>query len=285
MRRFAGLTTLAVAAVLAIPALASARTDVCQGTLADPGVLSGVHRGDVLVKGACEVNDGPAKVYGTITVATDSALAALFGRDNSRLTVERNIRVEREGALFLGCLPSSMPCLDDPSMDNPTLSSHEVVEGNIIGQNALGIVVHNTAIHGNVNQSGGGGGTKCDPNGFFINLGSPVFTTYEDSTIGGNTFISNYHSCWMGFNRVHAAHRVAFEHNQLADPDAIEILDNHIGGDLVCHDNSMVWDSSDLGPGLYPRQPQPNTVLGARVGQCVLASPPTDSSPPGPGPF
>ena len=73
--------------------------------------------------------------------------------------------------------------------------------------------------------------------------------------------------------------------DQMADPDAIEIVLNQIQGNLNCQDNSMVWDSGDLSEDLYPRAPQPNTVGGNRIGQCVLASPATEGGPPGPGPF
>ena len=55
------------------------------------------------------------------------------------------------------------------------------------------------------------------------------------------------------------------------------MLDNSIGGNIVCHQNSMMWDSADLvEDSLYPRQWEPNTVGGQRVGQCVVA-PPIDS--------
>ena len=62
--------------------------------------------------------------------------------------------------------------------------------------------------------------------------------------------------------------------NQFADPDAIEILANRIGRNLNCRGNSMVWNSADLTEGeLFPRLPEPNTVGGQRLGQCILASP------------
>jgi hypothetical protein len=75
--------------------------------------------------------------------------------------------------------------------------------------------------------------------------------------------------------------------NQLADPDAIEILANQISGNLLCLKNSQVWNSAEAVPGgeLFPRDAEPNTVSGHRVGQCVLASPETAGGPSGPGPF
>jgi len=50
--------------------------------------------------------------------------------------------------------------------------------------------------------------------------------------------------------------------NQLADGDAIEILDNDIGGNIVCQQNSMMWDSADITEELYPRMWEPNRVSG-----------------------
>jgi hypothetical protein len=91
----------------------------------------------------------------------------------------------------------------------------------------------------------------------------------------------------MGLNRLTVRGDVHLLNNQLADPDAIEILANMISGDLVCLKNSMTWDSAEAGfPGLFPRTPPfTNTVKGERVGQCVLSSPTTQGGPLGPGPF
>jgi len=86
--------------------------------------------------------------------------------------------------------------------------------------------------------------------------------------------------------RDHVKGNMHVVNDQLIDPDAVEILSNQIGGNLLCQQNSNVWDSFDLSDtGLYPRQPAPNSVNGNRVGRCVLASPATEGGPPGPGPF
>jgi len=187
--------------------------------------------------------------------------------------------------MVLGCDPSSFPCLDDPNQNAPTLSSHDRVFGNLRSWQALGVVVHNVSVGGNVRQRGGGGGVTCTPSGIFAQFGSPVYSTYEDSTVGGNIRVSGVNSCWMGLIRLHVRGSVFVRNNQLADPDAIEINDNHIAGDLACRGNSMVWDSADLTENLFPRQPQPNTVGGERHGQCVLNSPTSPNDTPGPGSF
>ena len=89
----------------------------------------------------------------------------------------------------------------------------------------------------------------------------------------------------MGIVQLHVGNTMVMYENKLADPDAIEILANHIAGNLICRGNSRTWDSAGAGNGLFPRVPQPNTVLRNRKGQCVLSSPTKPGGPSGPGPF
>ena len=128
-------------------------------------------------------------------------------------------------------------------------------------------------------------GFNCDPSGVFAAFGSPVFSTYEDSSVGGNLDVSNVTSCWLGTARVDIGGNASYANNQIADPDAIEIVFNHIHGNLSCQGNSMVWDSGDLSDNPFPRVPQPNTVDGKRSGQCVLSSAMSPGGPLGPGQF
>jgi hypothetical protein len=287
---FVGLCgALASAAILVSPGLAAdTPTAVCAGTFEHPGVLVGYHPGNVLVHGVCAVPAGPAEVHGTLTLGENSTLAAAFGANGSRLTVDGNIRVEPGATMFLGCDKQSSPCFDDNQAD-PTLSSAPKVGGSITAWEPLGIIVHDATIRGSVTQTGGGGGVTCEPLGFFTNIGSPVFSAYDDSTVGGGITIRDVHSCYLGVARVNVGLSLRIIDNHLADPDAIEILSNHVGDDLACFLNTQnVWNSSEASfgqPGLFPRTPQPNTVDGARLGQCVLASPLTEGGPPGPGPF
>jgi hypothetical protein len=256
-----------------------------------PGTLAGNYPSGVTINGVCFVNGGPAEVHGTLTLVSGSALIAAFalndvsGQGTSSLLVDGNVSVGPGATLLLGCLPTSFACIDDPSQEHPTLSSHGVITGNLTEDSPLGVVVHDTAIGRSVSESGGGGGVKCDPSGVFAAFGSPVYSDYEDSTIGGSLSVRGLNSCWLGVARVRANGSMGFFHVQLADPDGIEILANHVGENLACYDNSMVWDSADLAETLYPRVPEPNTVEGSRLGQCVLASPRDAGGPPGPGPF
>jgi hypothetical protein len=112
-----------------------------------------------------------------------------------------------------------------------------------------------------------------------------VYSTYEDSAVHGDVMISGVRSCWMGVIREDVSGSMTINNNKMADPDAMEINSNQIAGDLTCMRNSMAWDSSEESNNLFPRMPEPNTVDGARVGQCVLSSSVTDNGPPGPGPF
>jgi hypothetical protein len=286
-RFFVGFV-LAVALLAITAGQAAAKPpSTCTGSAdnfpAEAGTLSGTYSGNVQISGLCAVDAGATMINGNVTVLPGSTLIAAFA--SSPLTVERNVIVQNGGTLILGCFASSFGCFDDPNQDNPTLNGPAVVGGNIISSNPLGVIVHDATIGGNVVQSGGGGGFTCDPQGIFALLGPPAYTAYEDSTVGGNIGLTGMTGCWMGLARVQVAGNVRVIDDQMADPDAIEIVLNEIQGNLNCQDNSMVWDSGDLTEDLYPRVPQPNTVDGKRIGQCVLASPATEGGPPGPGPF
>jgi hypothetical protein len=201
--------------------------------------------------------------------------------------VRGNLRVQSGATLFLGCNPANFPCLDDPNPENPTLFSRPRVLGNLISREPLGVVVHNTEVLGNVRQVGGGGGVSCEPKGIFATLAhSPVYSTYEVTSVAGILRVEGLNSCWLGLVSDNVGGNLTVVENQLADPDAIEILENRISGNLRCRENSMVWNSEDEVEGqVFPRRPAPNTVGGRREGDCVLASPTEEGGPLGPGPF
>jgi len=249
-------------------------------------VLVGTINSNVMVKGLCAVPAGPAVVAGNVTVSAGSVLAAAFGLHHSSLTVHGNIYVRAGAVALLGCNPANSPCIDDPNPNKPTLSSHLTVGLDLRSNLPLGVIVHNFTVAGDVIQTGGGGGVNCKPQGIFkAFMNSPVFSAYEVGTVGGDVRITDVHSCWMGVVQLKIGNTMVMHGNRLADPDAIEILANHITGSLICRGNSMVWNSSENGNGLFPRTPHPNTVLRNRKGQCVLASPTTPGGPLGPGPF
>jgi hypothetical protein len=275
---------LAAGPVTAAGAAATGGTATCSGTPSAPGTLTGTH-GAVVVNGACEVNAGPAVVNGDLTISPGSVLVAAFGQHNSSLSVQGNIYVRAGATAVLGCNPANFPCIDDPNPNQPTLSSHLTVGLDLRSNLALGVVVHNFTVAGDVIQTGGGGGINCKPQGIFKLFQSPVYSTYEVGTVGGDVRISSVHSCWMGVVEAHVGNTMVMYRNRLFDPDAIEILSNNITGNLICRGNSATWDNGDTGPNLFPRQPEPNTVGRNRKGQCVLSSPNTQTDKPGPGPF
>jgi hypothetical protein len=286
------ISGLLVGALALTPAVAgAAKPPICTGSADAPGVLAGTYASSVVVTGVCAVNGGVASIRGTLTIGPGAALLAAFarndltGKGSSVLRVFGKVVVDKGGTLLLGCDAASFACLDDPNQMNPTLNSRPRIAGDIISRQPLGVVVHNTAISGSVDETGGGGGETCDPSGIFAVFGSPVYSDYENSSIHGNLDISRVTSCWMGTIRDRISGSATFKNNQLADPDAIEILSNHVFGNISCRGNSMVWDSSDYTGSLFPRQPEPNTIQGKRSGQCVLSSPTSPGGPSGPGPF
>jgi hypothetical protein len=260
----------------------------CIGTPQAPGALAGQFPSNVIIEGVCAVNSGVAIVRGNLILRPGASLFSVFAHNDStgsgpsRLIVYGTVRVEDGATLVIGCEPAHQPCLDDP-----TGTSSPRIFGNISALRPLGVIVHSGTIFGSIREAEGGGGKTCEPSGIFAELlESPVFSDYEDSTVGGRVIVSGLESCWLGLARLHVGGSVNVINNQLADPDAIEILANNIARNLNCQGNSMVWNSADLTEGvLFPRRPEPNTVNGKRHGQCVLASPETEGGEPGPGPF
>lgn len=237
--------------------------------------------GSLTVNGFCLVAPGNVTVAHNVVVAPGAVLLTnypSFGGPPglANVNVGGNVIVESGAVLVMGCEPFFGGVCTD------------VISGNLIGDEALGIITHATTIDGSVVESGGGNGGNCAPptSGFFGLIHHPGYSVSDGDTIGGNVVVDGYQSCWLGVNHDQVGGNVVVVNNTLADPDAVEILDNTIKGNLVCQDNSMVWDSLDLVEGaLFPRLPQPNTVGGHRVGQCVLSSPTSLGGPLGPGPF
>ncbi len=212
-------------------------THVCRGTLHRPGVLIGTYW-NVVVRGVCAVNHGPVLVQRNIWVDRGSTLLAAYGEHLSHLVVDRNIFVKPGATLLLGCEAKHFACLDDPHPKRPTLNSHSTVFGSLLGDRALGIVVHNTTIQHSVDQVSGGGGTTCKPHGVFKHFHSPVYSDYEDSFIRGTLVIRHVQSCWLGVIRNFIASSAVISGNKMADPDAMEVVTNTVLRNLICFRNS-----------------------------------------------
>lgn len=242
----------------------------CAGTLKAPGVLSGTYSSNVTVTGVCGVSAGPAVVAGNLFVAEGAALVSVFAGSN--LTVGGNVIVQSGATLVLGCEPMFSPC-----KKNPNGISHGHVSGNLIAQEALAVLVHASAIDGNVIQQGGGGGLSCAPpsTGIFSKLQSPVFSDYEDNTISGNVIVGGIQSCWFGALRNHVDGNVIVIGNSFGDPDANEVISNHIAGNAICMGNSpqdQFGDSMGV----------PNKVSGNALGECGFTTLEPNPEPNGP---
>jgi hypothetical protein len=275
------LATVVLAAGLATvtaQVASAAAVYTCSGTPGSPGVLATTN-GPAQVSGFCAVRGGPTVINGSLTLLPGSGLLAAFA--HSPLSVNGSLLVKSGATLFLGCDPQEFPCMDDPN-----LIGSSTVNGWLIADHPLGVIAHRSTINGNVVQTGGGGGTNCNPAGIFAAFQSPVFSTYELGTITGNLTISMVASCWLGVENMGISGNVTITNNHLADPDAIEVTAGQFNGNLSCSGNSAVWDNNEGPSGnLFPRIPNPNVVAGTRSGQCVLASPTKQGGPSGPGPF
>ncbi len=273
----------AASATTAFPAGGSAQT--CTGTVDSPGTLAGSY-GNVIITGACVVDAGPVNVSGNLTIASGGALTAIFGLNdqtgsgNSNMTVHGNLVVDTGGSLMLGCYSlvtplwgvtqlinvPDFPCFDDPNPGAPTLNTQDVIDGNLISNSPLGVVVHNTTIRGNVTQNGGGAGTGCANVGIFNKyFGLPEWTSYESNAIGGNFVVSGLNTCFDASLRNIVRGNMTVTNNTggvfFGSADATEFVSNTVYGNLACSGNNpavQLGDSDGL----------PNKVAGNATGEC-----------------
>ncbi len=274
------LATLVVMPTQAASASGAADAHTCTGTATAPGVLTGSYPGNVIVKGVCAVNAGPAVVKGNLAISPGGALLAIFAFNDkthkgfSSLTVIRNVVVSKGAALALGCEPTAFPCADDTGKP-PTLQSRGTIGGSLFATDSLGVLVHNSSIGGAVAQQGGGGGLSCTPKGIFKLFKTPVFSDYEDNVFGDSLIVTGLHSCWLGAirNAVHGS--LIYTSNKMADPDANEVTHNDINRSLTCQGNTPAVQYGDGGS-------TPDVVSGMATGQCRFSRLVPNPAPNGP---
>jgi hypothetical protein len=269
------LGALAASQGVADASAGQAGISTCNGTATAPGELAGSYQ-DLVISGECAVQNGPVTVHGDLIVAPNASLNAVFGLKNSNLTVDGNMYVEKNASVMMGCdtvvvtlwIPTGLvstpefPCIDDPNQNTPTLSSHDVIRGNLTAIDSLGVVLHNTAVYGNVDENGGGGGNNCTNEGiFFQDIGFPQYSGYFDGSIGGNLSVTNLTTCWYGTFRVDIGGNLINDNIVNNDPDGSEVATNVIHGSAVCLNNSPAVQFGDSNG-------QPNKVGGVAVGEC-----------------
>jgi hypothetical protein len=254
------------------------------GSAVSPTPINPGNYQSIKVTGVCFIPGGRINVAGNLTIGPGATLIANAGAGGGLpeldgiLNVGGNVWVGNGATLLMGCAPS-FGC---------TLTTPDVIKGSVYANAPLGLLMHGDAVAGDYLIAGGGGKDyNCAPMGIFAAFNSPVYSTFEDGSIGGNVAILDYKSCWLGLARTTVGGSVGLVDNALGDPDGPEILSNHIYGNLACFGTMTVdaskkpavftlrapWDSTETSFGnVYPRAWAPNTVIhGKRLGQCRVA--------------
>jgi hypothetical protein len=323
-----GVIGIASIVVAAVPGAASAAPAgggnyICTGTAASPGTLAG-NFANVTITGTCLVNAGNVNIAGNLTVAPNAALVADFGMNDktdsgtSNVSVGGNMVVGQNASVLFGCYPlmvtlwggppggeslfttPDFPCDDDPNafppsgISAPTLSATEYIGGNLISDDPLGTVVHNTTVRGNVVEDGGGdGATNSTAVGIFAQYipGGPVqsngldtpsplpaYSDYANVNVGGNMVITGMNINWYGIIR-DTVHGSLTDTDNLSTTDANETVTNTIYGNMVCTGNSPAVEFGDSNG-------QPDKVGGNATGECgfnvVIPNPSPASVPDNP---
>lgn len=244
--------------------------------------------GNVVVTGNCSMPLGLVVIKGNLYVNAGSLLDAVTPGDPvagtqdvpATVLIGGNVMVGSGAVLLLGCSPNiSCAPPTPPSTTNTNFGiSFDTVHGSIEAFGAQAVVLHSVAIGGDVDLHGGGGGTAAEAcNGQAA--GSPidtsivpwsedaafdfvpVYSDFEDLTIGGNLQVSGLTSCWLGAIRNFVAGDAIFANNTFGDPDASELLNSVVGRDLGC------WNDSPA-PQFGDSSAAPNLVGGKAYGQC-----------------
>ena len=249
----------------------------------------------VIITGICYMPAGTIVVRGDLTVAPGALLDAATPGDPAAnpllpatVLVGGNVRVGRRGVLVLGCSPAG----------GCTGVTYDRIRGNLTAIGALGVVIQAVSIGGSATVLGGGGGVAggAGSGGCFTSpipapwsedpalsnptTGSPQYSDFEDSTIGGNLRVIGLQTCWLGSFRDRVAGNVAFIGNTTSDPDGNELGSNLARGNVICLANLPATQFGDSGAA-------PNMVGGLAIGQCgfrvVLPNPaPGPMQPAGP---
>ncbi len=263
------LTVVATAGTAEAQPTQSPNTYVCTG-----GSIPAGSYNSILVTGVCSTPSGTVVVRHDLTVGRKALLDAVTPGDppgpNAQLPatvlVGGNVSVGAGAVLLLGCSPDQ-GCNGGVNYDR--------IGGNLTGVGDLAVVVHSASIAGNVSLLGGGGGVAGAPGSgacfaaptpapwssdTALN-GSPVFSDFEDSTIGGSYTVAGVRTCWLGTFRTHIAGNTTWVGNRTSDPDGNELATNSTAGSMICLSNIPATQFGDSGG-------SPNIVGRQAIGQC-----------------
>ena len=250
----------------------------------------------VTVTGVCYTPSGNVWIKHDLSIAPGALLDAVTPGDPTSGTpvvpatvdVGGNVWVGKGAALLFGCSPN-IACSNPPGI------SYDEIDGNLTADGAQGVVVHSAWIRGNVTLNGGGGGAAADtcnaqdpskptdttlvPWSLDPSLAfTPVYSDFEDTSIGGNLKIMNLDSCWLATLRVQLGGNYTLSGNKMGDPDAMEVGSNVIDGKMSCDANSPAVQFGDGGAA-------PSVVRHKATGQCdfsvTVPNPSADAGGPG----
>jgi hypothetical protein len=256
----------------------------CTGGNVPPGTYN-----SMIITGVCYVPAGTVSIRGNLYILPGDLLdgAATLGDppDNPNpvlpgtVLVGGNVFVASGAVLALGCSPAG-GCHG---------VTYDRIGGSLIAVGAQAVLVQAVSIGGNVSVWGGGGGVlggppesgACfgapipapwsdDPVLSDPNFGSPQYTDFEDSSIGGNLTVIGQQTCYLASFRDRVAGSVTFIGNATSDPDGMELGSNLVGGNMTCFNNLPAVQFGDAGAA-------PNMVGGNASGECgfnvVLSNP------------
>lgn len=262
---------LTASAASGAPAGGGGGTYYCTGGNIPPGSY-----GSIIVTGICFMPKGTIRVGGDLTVAPGALLDATSPGDPpakpivpATVLIGGNVRVGYGAVLLFGC---------SPNISCPSGITYSRIRGNLLATGAQGVVVHSSSIGGSASLLGGGGGAAAktcaaqspskptvadlEPWSEDKNLDqTPVYSDFEDNTIGGNLTVAGLTSCWLGSLRNQVGGNGAWVGNTMGDPDALEIDNNLLGGNMTCLNNTPAVQFGDSGAA-------PNLVGGFGIGEC-----------------
>jgi hypothetical protein len=244
--RTLGLALAVGATAMLWPAAAGAATHHGNVTCHSGTIHAGTY-GSLRITGFCSLpNSGTITVrHGVVVTRTGLFNAAT----PAKLVVWGDVIVRHRGVAAIGCSPD-VGCKELGS---------DVIHGSVRAFRAWATIIHATTVGHGITIRGGGRTMDCTKVAPF---GAPYYSVVEDSSVGGNLVIRRLHSCWLGVIRNHVGGSVQLIGNRFGDPDAMEIVTNHISGNLACFNNNPAAQVGDS-------QGDQNIVLGQKRGECA----------------